>query len=84
VPTPAPQLLAYNTSKAAAINLTRRAAGEWGPYNIKRQMPSAPVTSTQKWPKDLGKVNQLIKAGNTAGRIVAKEDIKGVAVFLAD
>jgi len=76
VPTPASTLLGLSTQfKAAAINLTRALAGEWGPYNINVNLPSARYFRP-KWPKDLEKVTSLIKR-HTLGRIGGEEDIKG-------
>ena len=74
--------MAYNTSKAAAINLTRALAGEWGPYNINVNA-ICPGYFPTKMAKGLEKVTELIKAGTPLGRIGGEEDIKGVAVFLA-
>jgi gluconate 5-dehydrogenase len=74
--------VAYNTSKAAAINLTRALAGEWGPYNINVNA-ICPGYFPTKMAKGLEKVTELIKAGTPLGRIGGEEDIKGVAVFLA-
>lgn len=74
--------VAYNTSKAAAINLTRALAGEWGPYNINVNA-ICPGYFPTKLAKGLEKVTELIKAGTPLGRIGGEEDIKGVAVFLA-
>lgn len=74
--------VAYNTSKAAAINLTRALAGEWGAYNINVNA-ICPGYFPTKMAKGLEKVTELIKEGTPLGRIGGEEDIKGPAVFLA-
>lgn len=74
--------VAYNTSKAAAINLTRALAGEWGPHNINVNA-ICPGYFPTKLAKGLEGVTELIKSGTPLGRIGGEEDIKGVAVFLA-
>ncbi len=74
--------VAYNTSKAAAINLTRALAGEWGPYNINVNA-ICPGYFPTKLAKGLEKVTEVIKAGTPLGRIGGEDDIKGVAVFFA-
>ena len=74
--------VAYNTSKAAAINLTRALAGEWGPYNINVNA-ICPGFFPTKLAKGLQKVTEVIKQGTPLGRIGGEEDIKGIAVFFA-
>ncbi|HDZ56176.1 MAG TPA: SDR family oxidoreductase [Pseudomonas xinjiangensis] len=74
--------VAYNTSKAAAINLTRALAGEWGPYNINVNA-ICPGFFPTKLAQGLQKVTEVIKQGTPLGRIGGEEDIKGVAVFFA-
>jgi gluconate 5-dehydrogenase len=74
--------VAYNTSKAAAINLTRALAGEWGTYNINVNA-ICPGYFPTKMSKGLEKVTDLIKEGTPLGRIGGEDDIKGPAVFLA-
>lgn len=74
--------VAYNTSKAAAINLTRALAGEWGAYNINVNA-ICPGYFPTKLAKGLEKVTEMIKEGTPLGRIGGEEDIKGPAVFLA-
>ena len=74
--------VAYNTSKAAAINLTRALAGEWGAYNINVNA-ICPGYFPTKLAKGLEKVTELIKQGTPLGRIGGDEDIKGTAVYLA-
>ncbi|SDT95832.1 SDR family oxidoreductase [Halopseudomonas salegens] len=74
--------VAYNTSKAAAINLTRALAGEWGPYNINVNA-ICPGYFPTKMAKGLEKVTEVIKQGTPLGRIGGEDDIKGAAVFFA-
>lgn len=74
--------VAYNTSKAAAINLTRALAGEWGPHNINVNA-ICPGYFPTKLSKGLEKVSEHIKEGTPLGRVGGEEDIKGLAVFFA-
>lgn len=74
--------VAYNTSKAAAINLTRALAGEWGQYNINVNA-ICPGYFPTKMSKGLEKASELIIKGTPLGRVGGDEDIKGLALFLA-
>lgn len=73
---------AYNTSKAAAINLTRVLAGEWGAYNINVNA-ICPGYFPTKLAKGLDHVADVIKQGTPLGRVGGDDDIKGAAVFFA-
>lgn len=73
---------AYNTSKAAAINLTRALAGEWGPHNINVNA-ICPGYFLTKLSKGLEKVSEVIIKGTPLGRVGGDDDIKGTAVYLA-
>src|SRR5690554_4566148 len=74
--------VAYNTSKAAAINLTRALAGEWGTYNI-RVNAICPGYFPTKLAKGLDHVAESIIQGTPMGRVGGEDDIKGVALLLA-
>ncbi|PRB84505.1 SDR family oxidoreductase [Pseudomonas sp. MYb185] len=74
--------VAYNTSKAAAINLTRALAGEWGPYNINVNA-ICPGYFPTKLAKGLDRVSEMIKETTPLGRVGGEEDIKGLALFFA-
>ncbi len=74
--------VAYNTSKAAAINLTRALAGEWGQYNINVNA-ICPGYFPTKMSKGLEKASELIIKGTPLGRVGGDEDIKGLALFFA-
>ncbi len=74
--------VAYNTSKAAAINLTRALAGEWGPYNINVNA-ICPGYFPTKLSKGLERVTNEIIEKTPLGRVGGDDDIKGLAVFFA-
>ena len=73
---------AYNTSKAAAINLTRALAGEWGAYNI-HVNAICPGYFPTKLAKGLDHVSASIIQGTPLGRVGGEDDIKGLALFFA-
>ena len=73
---------AYNTSKAAAINLTRALAGEWGAHNI-HVNAICPGYSPTKLAKGLDHVSESIIKGTPLGRVGGEDDIKGLALFFA-
>ena len=74
--------VAYNTSKAAAINLTRALAGEWGAYNI-HVNAICPGYFPTKLAKGLDHVAEAIIRDTPLGRVGGEDDIKGLALFLA-
>ncbi|MGH6627431.1 MAG: SDR family oxidoreductase [Burkholderiaceae bacterium] len=83
VPNPSrPSTVAYDTSKAAVIALTRSLATEWGRYGINVNaiapgpFPSQMNTLAGDWEAQL-------KAAIPLGRFGGAEDLKGAAVFLA-
>lgn len=73
---------AYNTSKAAAINLTRALAGEWGVHNI-HVNAICPGYFPTKLAKGLDHVSESIIKGTPLGRVGGEDDIKGLALFFA-
>ena len=74
--------VAYNTSKAAAVNLTRALAGEWGPYNINVNA-ICPGYFPTKMAKGLERVTEVLKRDTPLGRVGGEDDIKGLALFFA-
>lgn len=73
---------AYNTSKAAAINLTRALAGEWGQYNINVNA-ICPGYFPTKMSQGLARVTEHLEKTTPLGRVGGENDIKGLALFLA-
>ena len=74
--------VAYNTSKAAAINLTRALAGEWGAHGI-HVNAICPGYFTTKLAKGLDHVSESIIHNTPLGRVGGEDDIKGLALFFA-
>ena len=74
--------VAYNTSKAAAINLTRALAGEWGAHGI-HVNAICPGYFPTKLAKGLDHVSESIIHNTPLGRVGGEDDIKGLALFFA-
>ena len=79
---PGMNTIAYNTSKAAAINFTRALAAEWGKYNINVNA-LCPGYFPTKLSAGLAKAAAGIAKVTPIGRIGGEHDIKGAAVFFA-
>ena len=78
------QTVAYNTSKAAVINLTRALAGEWGPHgiNVNAIAPGFfPSKMTAGLMKSIGV--DVMASHAPLKRIGDDEDLKGLALLLA-
>jgi NAD(P)-dependent dehydrogenase (short-subunit alcohol dehydrogenase family) len=76
--------VAYNTSKAAVINLTRALAGEWGRYgiNVNAIAPGFfPSKMTRGLLESVGA--EAMAAHAPLGRLGDDEDLKGLALLFA-
>lgn len=81
---PAMTAVAYNASKAAAINLSRALAGEWGKYgiNVNALAPGFfPTKMSQGLLSAWGEDN--VKSHSPLGRLGGDEDLKGATLLLA-
>jgi gluconate 5-dehydrogenase len=75
--------IAYNTSKAAAINFTRALAAEWGRFNIN---VNAICPGFFPWKMSEGlleKIGESVIARSPLHRLGGAEDLKGAVVFFA-
>ncbi|WP_019142817.1 SDR family oxidoreductase [Noviherbaspirillum massiliense] len=75
--------VAYHTSKAAAVNLTRALASEWGKYNINVNAICPGFFPSRMSAGLLEKVGEAVIARAPLHRIGGDEDLKGTVVFLA-
>lgn len=75
--------IAYNTSKAAAVNFTRTLACEWGQHNINVNAICPGFFSSRMADATIGRLGQTLLDKIPLGRIGGEEDLKGLAVFLA-
>lgn len=80
---PGVHTVGYNTSKAAAINLARTLAAEWGRYNINVNAICPGFFPTKMTQGLLEKMEADIKARTPLRRLGGPDDLKGVVVFLA-
>ncbi len=77
------QTVAYNTSKAAVINLTRALAAEWGRYGINVNALCPGFFPSRLSRGLLGRIEREVIARTPLGRLGGDEDLKGAVVFLA-
>lgn len=75
--------VAYNTSKAAAINLTRTLACEWGPHNLNINAICPGFFSSKMADVLIERLGEKLLDKIPLGRIGGPDDLKGLAVFLA-
>lgn len=80
---PGVHTVAYNTSKAAAINLTRALASEWGRFNINVNALCPGFFPSKMSSGLLEKVGEAVIARSPLHRLGGDEDLKGAVVFLA-
>lgn len=82
-PGPGIETVAYNTSKAAVINLTRVLAGEWGEFgiNVNALAPGFFPTKMTRGTLEAQGFDSLV-ARAPLGRLGDDEDLKGAAVLL--
>ena len=76
-------MVAYHTSKAAAINLTRTLASEWGAHNINVNTICPGFFPTKMTFGLLDKIADGVVARAPLHRLGGEEDLKGSVVFLA-
>ena len=77
------QTIAYNTSKAAAINFTRALASEWGRYGINVNAICPGFFPSKMSAGLLEKLEQTIVEQAPLHRLGGDEDLKGAIVYLA-
>lgn len=75
--------IAYNTSKAAAVNFSRTLACEWGQHNINVNAICPGFFASRMTDATLDRLGQTLLDKIPLGRIGGEEDLKGLAVFLA-
>jgi gluconate 5-dehydrogenase len=77
-------MLAYNTSKAAVINLTRTLAGEWGKYNINVNALAPGMFPSKMTKGTFDRIGAEALAGHAPlGRVGDDDDLKGAVVLFA-
>jgi NAD(P)-dependent dehydrogenase (short-subunit alcohol dehydrogenase family) len=75
--------VAYYSSKAAALHLTRALAGEWGQYNIRVNAICPGFFPSKMASALLDTIQAGVIAGTPLGRIGGDTDLQGAAVYLA-
>jgi gluconate 5-dehydrogenase len=80
---PGMNTIAYNTSKAAAINLTRALAAEWRKYNINVNAICPGFFPSKMSAGLLDRLEDSIVARTPLRRLGGDEDLMGPVVFLA-
>jgi NAD(P)-dependent dehydrogenase (short-subunit alcohol dehydrogenase family) len=75
--------VAYNTSKAALLNMTRALAAEWGRHGL-RVNAICPGFFPSRMSKGLlDRIEKAVVARTPLGRVGGDDDLKGAVVFLA-
>lgn len=77
------QTIAYNTSKAAAINFTRALAAEWGKYDINVNAICPGFFPSKMSAGLLDQFGQTVIDHTPLHRLGDDDDLKGAVVFLA-
>ncbi|WP_028227149.1 SDR family oxidoreductase [Paraburkholderia ferrariae] len=77
------QTIAYNTSKAAAINFTRALAAEWGKYGINVNAICPGFFPSKMSAGLLDKLGQTVIDHTPLRRLGDDDDLKGAVVLLA-
>jgi len=80
---PGVHTIAYNTSKAAAINFTRTLAAEWGRYNINVNAICPGFFPSRMSAGLLDRIGDAVIARTPLQRLGGDEDLMGAVVFLA-
>jgi gluconate 5-dehydrogenase len=80
---PGVHTVAYNTSKAAAINMTRALASEWGRFNIHVNAICPGYFPSKMSAGLLDRIGEAIIARTPLQRLGGDEDLQGTVVFLA-
>lgn len=80
---PGVHTLAYNTSKAAAINFTRALAGEWGRHNINVNAICPGFFPSKMSAGLLDRVGPSVIERTPLQRLGGDEDLAGTVVYLA-
>jgi NAD(P)-dependent dehydrogenase (short-subunit alcohol dehydrogenase family) len=75
--------VAYNTSKAAVIHLTRTLAAEWGHYGIRVNAVCPGFFPTKMSSGLLDKISDRVIEHTPLRRLGGDEDLKGTVVWLA-
>jgi NAD(P)-dependent dehydrogenase (short-subunit alcohol dehydrogenase family) len=75
--------VAYYSSKAAALHLTRALAAEWGPYNIRVNAICPGFFPSKMASGLLEGIQAQVIANTPLGRIGGDTDLQGAAVYLA-
>jgi gluconate 5-dehydrogenase len=73
----------YYASKAAALQLTRALAGEWGPYGIRVNAICPGFFPSKMSDGVLEKIEADVIARTPLGRLGGDTDLQGAAVYLA-
>jgi NAD(P)-dependent dehydrogenase (short-subunit alcohol dehydrogenase family) len=77
------QTVAYNTSKAALINLARSLAGEWGRYGIRVNCIAPGFIPSKMSDGALSRMRERYLERVPLGRLGRDEDLSGALLFLA-